>query len=234
MGGIERKNERSWAIVIISEIRIMLNALNIKIKSAGGESTLSVNKKSMFPDVLLYEDEAQTKILQGWELKMPDVLITDEALIADATRKAIALGLNSFVIWNFTYGKFYVKTDKGDFEEVKVWTGTSYIKKREDVMTYKNEWLPVIKEIVLTVNEYLVNGKISAAPIITTISDGLITEAEQLRQVFGIRSKNPLDRRAVDIPMYNDERKGFADEQDDVFEEPLRLAAGKAVNVRGD
>jgi len=179
MGGIERKNERSWAIVIISEIRIMLNALNIKIKSAGGESTLSVNKKSMFPDVLLYEDEAQTKILQGWELKMPDVLITDEALIADATRKAIALGLNSFVIWNFTYGKFYVKTDKGDFEEVKVWTGTSYIKKREDVMTYKNEWLPVIKEIVLTVNEYLVNGKISAAPIITTISDGLITEVIQ-------------------------------------------------------
>lgn len=57
-------------------------------KSAGGESTLSVNKKSMFPDVLLYEDEAQTKILQGWELKMPDVRITDEALITDATRKA--------------------------------------------------------------------------------------------------------------------------------------------------
>lgn len=179
MGTIVRRNERSWAIVIISEIRIMLNTLNIKIKSAGGESTLSVNKKSMFPDVLLYEDEAQTKILQGWELKMPDVLITDEALIADATRKANALGLNSFVIWNFTYGKLYVKTDEGIFEEAKVWTGTSHIKKREDVMTYKNEWLPVVKEIVLTVNEYLVNGEISAAPIITTISDGLITEVIQ-------------------------------------------------------
>ena len=85
MGTIIRRNERSWAIVIISEIKVMLNGLGLKIKSAGGESTLSVNKKSMFPDVLLYEDEAQTKILQGWELKMPDVLITDEALIADAT-----------------------------------------------------------------------------------------------------------------------------------------------------
>lgn len=179
MGTIVRKNERSWAIVIISEIRVMLNSLNIKIKSAGGESTLSVNKKSMFPDVLLYEDEAQTKILQGWELKMPDVLITDEALVADATRKAKALGLNSFVIWNFTYGKLYVKKEDGNFEEVKVWDGTSHIKKREDVMTYKNEWLPVVKEIVLTVNEYLVNGEISAAPIITTISDGLITEVIQ-------------------------------------------------------
>ena len=77
MGIVVRRNERSWAIVIISEIRAMLLNRNLKIKSAGGESTLSVHKKSMFPDVLLYEDEAQNKILQGWELKMPDVLITD-------------------------------------------------------------------------------------------------------------------------------------------------------------
>lgn len=179
MGTIVRRNERSWAIVIISEIRVMLNFLNLKIKSVGGESTLSVNKKSMFPDVLLYADKAQTKILQGWELKMPDVLITDEALIADATRKAKALGLNSFVIWNFTYGKLYMKTKGEIFEEAKVWMGTSHIKTREDVMTYKNEWLPVVKEMVLTVNEYLMNGKIEAAPIEITISEGLITEVIQ-------------------------------------------------------
>ena len=136
MGTIVRRNERSWAIVIISEIRAMLKGMNLKIKSAGGESTLSVNKKSMFPDVLLYEDEAQNRILQGWELKMPDVLITDEALIKDATRKAIALDLNSFVIWNFTYGKLYIKSVSGDFEEAKVWSGTNHIKNREDVTTY--------------------------------------------------------------------------------------------------
>ena len=69
MGTIIRRNERSWAIVIISEIRAMLQGMNLKIKSAGGESTLSVNKQSMFPDVLLYADEAQNRILQGWELK---------------------------------------------------------------------------------------------------------------------------------------------------------------------
>lgn len=179
MGTIVRRNERSWGIVIISEIKVMLSGLNLKIKSAGGESTLSVNKKSMFPDVLLYEDEAQTKILQGWELKMPDVLITDEALIADATRKARALGLNSFVIWNFTYGKMYVENESGDFEEAKVWSGTSHITSREDVMTYKDEWLPIIKEIVMTVNEYLVNGSITVSSIVNTISDGLMTELIQ-------------------------------------------------------
>lgn len=179
MGTIVRRNERSWAIVIISEIKSMLSRMNIKIKSAGGESTLSVNKKSMFPDVLLYEDDAQNKILQGWELKMPDVLITDEALIKDATRKAIALGLNSFVVWNFTYGKLYVKNEQGDFEEIRVWNGTDHIKRREDVATYKAEWLPVIKDIVLTVNEFLVNGTISASSIATTISEGLMTEIIQ-------------------------------------------------------
>lgn len=179
MGTIVRRNERSWAIVIISEIRAMLKGMNLKIKSAGGESTLSVNKKSMFPDVLLYEDEAQNRILQGWELKMPDVLITDEALIKDATRKAIALDLNSFVIWNFTYGKLYIKSVSSDFEEAKVWSGTNHIKNREDVTTYKAEWLPIIKDIVLTVNEFLVNGTISASPIETMISDGLMTEIIQ-------------------------------------------------------
>lgn len=199
MGTIVRRNERSWAIVIISEIRMMLNSLNIKIKSAGGESTLSVNKKSMFPDVLLYEDDSQTKILQGWELKMPDVLITDEALIADASRKAKALGLNSFVIWNFTYGKLYVASENGDFVEAKVWSGTHHIKTRDDVVTYKDEWLPVIKEIVLTVNQYLVNGTISSASIEMTISDGLITEVIQRNK--GLVAENITVEVQSNMPM---------------------------------
>lgn len=47
MGTRIRHNERSWAIVIISEIKSMLNRMNLKIESAGGESTLSVNKKRL-------------------------------------------------------------------------------------------------------------------------------------------------------------------------------------------
>ena len=179
MGTIIRRNERSWAIEIISEIKVMLNGLGLKIKSAGGESTLSVHKKSMFPDVLLYEDEAQTKILQGWELKMPDVLITDHELIADATRKAKALGLNSFVIWNFTYGKLYLQNEQGVFEEAKVWDGTSHIQTREDVTTYKDEWLPIIKDIVLTVNDFLVTGRITTSSITGTVSESVMAELIQ-------------------------------------------------------
>lgn len=53
MPTIVRRNERSWAIELISEINLMLNGLDLKVKRAGGESTLSVNRTSMFPDVLL-------------------------------------------------------------------------------------------------------------------------------------------------------------------------------------
>lgn len=45
MGTVVRRNERSWAIEIISQINGMLKRLNIRIRKAGGESTLSVNKK---------------------------------------------------------------------------------------------------------------------------------------------------------------------------------------------
>ncbi|SHO48713.1 N-6 DNA methylase [Anaerocolumna xylanovorans] len=179
MGTIVRRNERSWAIEIITQINLMLQGLGLKIKCAGGESTISVNKKSMFPDVLLFEDEAQNRRLQGWELKMPDVLITDEALIKDAARKAKALGLNSFVIWNFTYGKLYIKGTDDTFYEAKAWTGTGNIKTRPDVTTYKNEWVPVIRDIIMTVNEYLVNGEISTAPITEALTDNLLTEIVQ-------------------------------------------------------
>lgn len=175
MGTVVRRNERSWAIEIISQINGMLKRLNIRIRKAGGESTLSVNKKSMFPDVLLYADEAQMKILQGWELKMPDVLITDEAFIKDAARKAEALGLNSFVLWNFTYGKLYTRDEDGEFTEKKTWDATSYIRTREDVYTFRQEWLFVLEEIILTVNEYLVSGDISAVSITEVLSDNLIT-----------------------------------------------------------
>ncbi|MDF2843461.1 MAG: hypothetical protein K0R00_1887 [Herbinix sp.] len=179
MGTIIRRNERSWAIEIITQINLMLQGINIRLKRAGGENSLSVNKKSMFPDVLLFEDEAQSKPLQGWELKMPDVLITDEAFIKDATRKAIALGLNSFVIWNFTYGKLYIKGTDHKFQEEKVWTGTDIIRTREDVNTHKDLWIPIVREIIMSVNEYLVNGKITIAPITEVLTEHLMTEIVQ-------------------------------------------------------
>ena len=189
MGTIIRQNERSWAIEIITQINIMLEGLNIRIKRAGGESTLSVSKKSMFPDVLLYADTERVKVLQGWELKMPDVLITDAAFVKDAERKARALSLNSFVIWNFTYGKLFIR--EGDlFVEAKVWNGTKHITTREDVKKYKDEWTPIIRDMIMTINDYFVDGRIAFSSITSMISDNLMTEIIQ-------RNKNIVSENLV-------------------------------------
>lgn len=96
------KNERSWAIEMISQINTIASNNDLLIKRAGGESTVSVDlKMRMFPDVILYGDKGLNSILQGWELKMPDVPITDAAFVNDAQRKARFLHLGSCVIWNF-------------------------------------------------------------------------------------------------------------------------------------
>mgnify|MGYP006934597755 CR=1 FL=1 len=73
METIIRGNERSWAIQLISKINEIVKENDLMIKRAGGEFTVSQNKENtMFPDVVLYGNEEQSTILQGWELKMPD------------------------------------------------------------------------------------------------------------------------------------------------------------------
>lgn len=198
MGAIIRRNERSWAIDLISEINIMLHGLQLKIKKAGGESTLSVNKKSMFPDVLLFADENQARILQGWELKLPDTLITDTVFIKDAMRKAEALNLNSFFIWNFTCGKLYVRQETGSYEVFRSWNGTSFIKNREDVTAGKELWLPIMKEIVLELNEFFVSGTIRSASFADTLTDNVLMNIiERNKDITAVRLRESCSKNMV-------------------------------------
>ena len=156
-----RKNERSWAIELISQINQFSTENDLIIKRAGGESTVSEHRgQSMFPDVILYGDYDFSSILQGWELKMPDVPITDEDFVHDAKRKARALNLNSCVIWNFTHAKLYVYDDNShDYEVKKSWRNNS-IKTRNDVQTYKPKWENTLQSVLTSVNEYLISGEV--------------------------------------------------------------------------
>lgn len=168
-----KKNERSWAIELISEINSIAKVNDLKIKRAGGETTISQENIKMFPDVLLYGDTELTVILQGWELKMPDVPITDEVFVADAKRKAIALGLDSTVIWNFTYVKFFTyDRDTKEWSTAKEWENLD-IKTREDVATYHEQWTKTLNDVVLTVNEYLLTHTVRTT-IGEVISDKVI------------------------------------------------------------
>ena len=137
MSTVIRRNERSWAIDLISKINFIAQKNDLFIKKAGGETTISISRgNKMFPDVILYGDAKQSIILQGWELKMPDVPIEDETFIKDAQRKAVALNLNSCLIWNFTYAVLYVREDGNSFKKLKQWNETNYIHTKTYVETY--------------------------------------------------------------------------------------------------
>ncbi len=154
-----KANERSWAIQLIQEITSYVKGKpDFKIKRAGGETTINTGRQRMFPDVLLFGDENQSLILQGWELKMPDVPIDDTSFVIDSWRKAENLGLTSTVIWNFRYAIFYVKNN-GKFEIAKKWNNSFLIsEKRDDVMLHKREWLKTLFEVVDEVNRYFCLG----------------------------------------------------------------------------
>lgn len=170
-----RYNERSWAIELISQINSLADQNDLAIKRAGGESTLSNGTKCrMFPDVILYSDIMLTSILQGWELKMPDVPITDETFVKDAQRKAIALSLDSCVIWNFTYAKFYVLDKENDtFEVAKQWENLN-IKERQDVAMFRADWEKTLREVVFTVNEYFLTHETTRISVSDVISQNAI------------------------------------------------------------
>ena len=161
MATIIRKNERSWAIELISQINQFSSDNDLLIKRAGGESTISEHRgQSMFPDVILYGDNDLSSILQGWELKMPDVSITDADFVHDAQRKARALNLNSCVIWNFSHVKLYVLNSSSEEFEIKREWDNHIIKTRSDVQLYKPNWEKTLKSVLTSVNEYLISGDV--------------------------------------------------------------------------
>ena len=164
------KNERSWAIDLISYINSFVQGKDLAIKQAGGENTISNRGNTMFPDVILYGNKTQSVILQGWELKMPDVPIEDSAFIADAQRKARALNLNSCLIWNFTYAALYQRDDSDHFSIVKRWDSTNFIRTRQDVETYRADWEKLLGQIVLEINSYFLSGEFRQTTIGEAIS----------------------------------------------------------------
>lgn len=187
---IIRDNERSWVIELISKINSFLNKYNMRIKRANGEKTLSTESEVMFPDIILYGDKKRREVLQGWEVKMPDVKINDPKFISDAEKKARNLNLNSFMVWNFSYGALYKKNEENNFIKKRSWSETRHIKTREDVEIYEKEWSKLIKKIIIEINdsfEYNILSSINLEDLISNqimqkiISKNQITTAAYLK-----------------------------------------------------
>ena len=151
-------NERSWAIDVISSIEVFLANKSWHFKGAGGESTISNNKKSLFPDVLLFKDLTKDIIVQGWELKMPDTQINDAELISNAIKKAKILKRDSFLLWNVKSAVLYIRN--GDnFEIHKSWNDIN-INSRTEVKPNEQLWKELLYEILADLNNFFESGEI--------------------------------------------------------------------------
>ncbi|MEM8523383.1 MAG: N-6 DNA methylase [Bacteroidota bacterium] len=191
-------NERSWAIDVISEINVFLTKKSWHFKSAGGENTISNNKKSLFPDVLLFNDANRETILQGWELKMPDTPINDAAFISNAIKKAKILKRSSFVLWNVKSAVLYYR-QKEQFEVLKRWDSIN-INSREEVKPNEQLWKNLLFQILSDLNTYFGSGEIppvasseilSIDDIIDVILEHTASTAEALKTM--IRSNARLE-----------------------------------------
>jgi hypothetical protein len=169
-------NERSEAIELIKLMDAIAKKNTWQIKSVGGESTLNTGQQRMFPDVFIYGDNERTQILQGWEVKMPDVPINDSAFIRDAQRKADVLGVNSCFIWNFTYGVLYFNDPDSGWHKHKEWNSTAHIRTRADVASYKSDWEAGIIIILGELNNFFATGELRPAKLGEIVSDNIFAE----------------------------------------------------------
>ena len=171
----------------------------------------------MFPDVILYGDNDRTRVLQGWEIKMPDVPITDEDFIKDAQRKADTFGVNSCVIWNFSNGVIYIK-ENNEWKTLKSWT-LPKIKTRTDVSTYKTEWAATIEEILRDINNLFETGELLSSEIgeLTSNIYSEIIERNKSLVADNLRTysaKNALISAGISVWWKNVEKEYVFDEND--------------------
>ena len=169
-------NERSWAIDLIGHIKYITKQTNRAIKDAGGEQTIRSEGGALFPDVLLFGDRATARILQGWELKMPDTRIDDNLFRQNAESKARALGLDSFLLWNVSYAHLYIRHVEADEYILKHgWSDLSDIKTRASVVTHRRRWEQIAAVIVSHLNDLFDKGSLEGRQFIDAYRSGGIT-----------------------------------------------------------
>lgn len=169
-------NERSWAIDLIGHIKTHLTKGNRTIKDASGEQTLRTDGGSLFPDVLLFGDRSTARVLQGWELKMPDTSIDDYEFKHNAEAKALALGLDSYILWNVTYARLYVRSaGSNTFRLGRQWDALANITTRQSVIPRRTEWEALAVEIIDYVNDLFDRGSLEGRQFVDAYKSGGIT-----------------------------------------------------------
>ena len=169
-------NERSWAINLIGHLKQLAARDNRSIRDAGGEQTVKAEGGSLFPDVLLFGDRATARILQGWELKMPDTDIDDADFRENAETKARALGLDSFLLWNVSHAQLYTRDqDADEFKRAQRWDDLADIKSRASVAGKRDRWEALAEKIFGYLNDLFDRGSLEGRQFIEAYRSGGVT-----------------------------------------------------------
>lgn len=209
-------NERSWAIDLIGHLKHLATRDNRSIKDAGGEQTLKADGGSLFPDVLLFGDRAAARILQGWELKMPDTVIDDPEFRENAEMKARALGLDSFLLWNVTHAHLYIRDPDTDvFVRRHVWSDLADINARTAVVRNRARWEKQTEAILSYLNDLFDHGALQGRQFIEAYRSGGVTalimeNAGQVADALIEASKRDSVLRAEMLLWWNRYRAEYA------------------------
>ena len=168
-------NERSWAIDLIGHLQSIAHTGHQTVRHVSGEQTIAVEGGSMFPDVLLFGDRDAARILQGWELKLPDTSIDDAEFFDNAEEKARSLGLDSFVLWNVRYARLYVLDSDNRFVLHTEWDDLNDVRTRADVQRQRTRWQALGADILQTVNALLASGDLEGRQFIEAYRSGGLT-----------------------------------------------------------
>lgn len=195
-------NERSWAIDLIGHIKSVVSPNNRSIKDAGGEQTIKTDGCSLFPDVLLFGDRSTARILQGWELKMPNTDIHDYEFRSNAEAKARALGLDSFLLWNVSYAHLYTRNpDTNAFSCIKEWSDLGNITMRTSVFPNRHRWEALATEIIGYLNDLFDRGELKGRQFIEAYRSGGVTalimeNADEVKDALIIAARQDARLRA--------------------------------------
>ena len=166
-------NERSWAIDLIGHLKQIAHNEVRAVRDVSGEQTVSDLSGSLFPDVLLFGDRDTARILQGWELKLPDTDIADEEFFDNAELKARMLGLDSFVLWNVRYARLFALDPREDeFVLHTEWTDLGDITTRAAVRPARARWEALGAEILQTINALFADGDLEGRQFVEAYRSG--------------------------------------------------------------
>ena len=195
-------NERSAGGELISEANLLFKQNTWKMKKAVGELSLKTKNakdsrhQTLFPDLIIFEDENNLKPLVGWELKMPDVSIDDDEFVSNARDKADRLGTSVFVLWNFQYVSVYIRNNDKSWNNYPTVIFDKYkeiLNSRLSVQSNPSVWKKQLYEILSYLNQCLIEEKFKGVSIEFNISSYVQTITNKLTPItadFIVKSGN--------------------------------------------